>query len=78
MSINLQDGDIIEDVRVDDGILIRVKQVADRKAIADRIASMLADINIPPEDIGRSEDDIMEDTIAEIDASRRERRDSEM
>ncbi len=75
--INLQEGDIMEAIRVDDGILFRVKQVVDRNVIADRIASTLADVHVPPEDIGRSEDEVIEDTIAEISASRRERRDNE-
>ncbi len=76
--INLQEGDIMEAIRVDDGILFRVKQVVDRNVIADRIASTLADVHVPPEDIGRSEDEVIEDTIAEISASRRERRDNEL
>ena len=76
-SINLQEGDIMEAIRVDDGVLLRVKQVVDRNAIADRIASTLADVHVPPEDRGRSEDEVIEDTIAEISASRRERRDNE-
>ena len=68
----------MEAIRVDDGILFRVKQVVDRNVIADRIASTLADVHVPPEDIGRSEDEVIEDTIAEISASRRERRDNEL
>ena len=72
--INLQEGDIMEAIRVDDGILLRVKQVVDRNVIADRIASTFAEVHVPPEDIGRSEDEVMQDTIAEISASRRERR----
>ena len=68
----------MEAILVDDGILFKVKQVVDRNVVADRIASMFADVHTRPEDIGRSEDEIMEDVIAEIDASRRERRDSEM
>ena len=72
--INLQEGDIMEAIRVNDGILLRVKQVVDRNVIADRIASTFAEVHVPPEDIGRSEDDVMQDTIAEISASRRERR----
>ena len=76
--INLQEGDIMEAIRVDDGILFRVKQVVDRNVIADRIASTLADVHVPPEDIGRSEDEVIEDTIAEISASRHERRDNEL
>ncbi len=72
--INLQEGDIMEAIRVDDGILLRVKQVVDRNVIADRIASTFAEVHVQPEDIGRSEDKVMQDTIAEISASRRERR----
>ena len=72
--INLQEGDIMEAIRVDDGILLRVKQVVDRNVIADRIASTFAEVHVPPEDIGRSEDEVMQDTIVEISASRRERR----
>ena len=67
----------MEAIRIDDGILFRVKQVVDRNVIADRIASTLADVYVPLEDIGRSEDEVIEDTIAEISASRRERRDNE-
>ena len=63
----------MEAIRVEDGILFRVKQVVDRKVIADRIASNLAEAYVPPEDMGRSEDEVMEDTIAEISALRRER-----
>ena len=70
---NLQEGDIMEAIRVEDGILFRVKQVVDRNLVADRIASTLAEAQVPPEDMGRSEDEVMEDTIAEISALRRER-----
>jgi len=66
--INLQEVDIMEAIRVDDGILLRVKQVVDRNIIADRIASTFAEVHVPPED------EVMQDTIAEISASRRERR----
>jgi len=63
----------MEATRVHDGILLRVKLVVDRNVIADRIASTLAEVRVPPEDVERSEDEVMEDTIAEISASRRER-----
>ena len=76
-SVNFQEGDIMEAICVDDGILFKVKQVVDRKVVADRIASMLADVKIPPEDIRRSEEEIMDDIIAEISASRRGRRNNE-
>ncbi|MXZ81358.1 MAG: AbrB/MazE/SpoVT family DNA-binding domain-containing protein [Gammaproteobacteria bacterium] len=76
--INLQEGDIMEAVRVDDGILFRVKRAVDQDTISDRIASTLAEVRVPPEDTGRSENEVMEDAIAEISASRRERRDHEI
>ena len=75
--INLQVGDVMEAIRVDDGILFKVVQVVDRDAIADRIASTLAEVVVPPEDMGRSEDQVMEETIAEISVSRGKRRDRE-
>ena len=75
--INLQEGDIMEAISVDDGILFRVKQVVDRNEIADRIVSTLAEMHVPPEDKGRSEHEVMQDTIAEISATRRERRNHE-
>ena len=70
--LNIQEGDILEAFRVEDGILFRVKQLVDRKLVADRIASTLAEAQVPPEDMGRSEDEVMEDIIAEISAFRRE------
>ena len=70
--VNIQEGDILEAFRVEDGILFRVKQLVDRNLVADRIASTLAEAQVPPEDMGRSEDEVMEDIIAEISAFRRE------
>lgn len=63
----------MEATLVKDGILFRFKQVVDRNVIADRIASTLAEVQVPPEDMGRSEEEVMEDTIAEISTLRRER-----
>lgn len=74
---DLQEGDLMEAVRIDEGILLKFKLVVDRNTIADRIASTLAEVSVPPEDKNRSEDEVMEDTIAEISASRRERRERE-
>ena len=62
---------------VGDGILLRPMGVADRNSAADRIAAKFAAMEISSEDAGRSEDEIMEDTIADIAASRRERRNRE-
>ena len=46
----------------------------DRNAAADRIAAGLSATEPSSEDMGRTEDEIMEDTLADIAASRRERR----
>ena len=72
--IDLREGDIMEATLVDDGILFRPKEVVDRNAAADRIAANFAAAQPRPGDLDRSEDEIMTDTISEIDDSRRERR----
>ena len=72
--IDLQEGDILEATLVDDGILFKPKEVVDRVAVASRIAEKFAATRPSSEDRGRSEDEIMEDTIDEIIQSRRERR----
>ena len=51
-------------------ILLRPKDVVARNA-ADRIASILAHTKPSPEDIGRSEDEIMQDTLADIAEARK-------
>ena len=50
--INLQVGDVMEAIRVDDGILFQVKPMLDRNVLADRIASTLAEVVVPPDDMG--------------------------
>ena len=75
--INLREGDVMEVTGVGDGILLRPAGVVDRIAAADRIAAQLAATETSSEDAGRSEDEIMEDTIADITASPRERRNRE-
>ena len=50
------------------------KDVVDRNAAADRISSILAQIKPSSKDIGRSEDEIMQDTLADIAEARKERR----
>ena len=72
--IDLREGDIMEATLVGDGILFRPKEVVDRDAAADRIAARFAAAPTASEDLGRSEDEIVRDSIAEISASRRERR----
>ena len=72
--LDLHEGDLMEATIVGDGILFRPKEVVDRNAAANRIASILARIEPSPEDADRSEDEIMEDIIADIAEARRERR----
>ena len=71
--LDLHEGDLMEATVVGDGILLRPKAVVDRNASADRIASILAGTEPSPEDADRSEDEVMEDAIADIARARRER-----
>ena len=64
----------MEATLVGDGILLRPKEVVDRDAAANRIAAKFGAAPTSPEDLGRSEDEIMRDSIAEISALRRKRR----
>ena len=70
--LGLREGDIMEATVVGDGILLRAKKVVDRDMAADRVASIFARVEPPPEDAGRSEDDVMDDIVADIAAARRE------
>ncbi|MDD9997022.1 MAG: AbrB/MazE/SpoVT family DNA-binding domain-containing protein [Rhodospirillaceae bacterium] len=72
--IDLREGDIMEATLVGDAILFKPKEVVDRNAAADRIADSFAAARTSSDDIGRSEDEIMREAIAEIARSRRERR----
>ena len=72
--LDLREGDIMEATVVGGGILFRPKEVVDRWAAADRVASNFADARVLEEDFDRSDEEIMEDVLAEIDETRRERR----
>ncbi len=72
--IDLREGDIMEATLLGDGILFRPKEVVDRDGAANRIAAGFAAARPSPGDRARSEDEIMSDSIAEVSASRRERR----
>ena len=72
--LDLREGDLMEATVVGNGILFRPKEVVDRSEAADRIAAILAQIEPAPEDAGRSEHEIMEDVLADIAATRKERR----
>ena len=73
-NLDLREGDLMEASVVAGGILLRPMEVVDRNAGARRVAAALARLDPPPEDAGRSEDDIMEDIIADIAVAREERR----
>ncbi len=75
--INLHEGDIIQATVVGDGILFRPMDVVNRTAAADRIAATFSAKGLSSEDVGRTEDEIMEETIADIADARRERRNRE-
>ena len=72
--IDLHEGDLMEATIVDGAILLQPKDVVDRNAAADRIDTILRQTKPSPEDVGRSEDEIMEDTVADIAESRKQRR----
>ena len=75
--IDLHEGDIMEATIVGEGILFRPMDVVDRNAAADRIAANSAAAGVSSEDSGRSEQEIMNDVIADITDARRERRNRE-
>ena len=70
--IDLREGDILEATLVDNGILFKPKEVIDRVATANLIAEKFAATRPSSEDRGRSENEVMEDTIDEITQTRRE------
>jgi len=72
--IDLHEGDLMEATLVEGGILLRPKDVVDRNAAADRIETILRKTKPSPEDALRSEDEIMEETIADIAEARKQRR----
>ena len=75
--IDLREGDLMEASILDGGILLRPMEIVDRDAAADRIAANFAAVGPSSVDVGRSEDAVMADTIADIAQSRRERRSSD-
>ena len=75
--IKIQIGDLLEVSVHEEGLLLRPKEVVDRKAIADQVDAILRDAPVDPEDRGKSEDDIMEESIADVAESRSARRRSD-
>ncbi len=70
----LREGDIMEASVVDNGILLRPKELVDRRIAADRIAAALGAMERTAEDESRSEGKIMQQAIADIAEARRSRR----
>jgi AbrB family looped-hinge helix DNA binding protein len=67
-------GDLMDATVHEDGILLRPKAVVDRSAVADALERMLRETAVAPDDRGRSEQTIIEDSIADVAAARRRRR----
>lgn len=65
-------GDLMEATVVDDGILLRPKAVVDRGAVADELERVLG-AAVAPYDAGKSEEAILEESIAQVAAARRYR-----
>ena len=72
--LDLREGDVMEATVLGDCILLRPKDVVDRGAAATRVAAALDAIEQTPEDVRRSEEEIMADVIADIAEARRTRR----
>jgi len=72
--IDLHEGDLMEATIVKGGILLRPKDIVDSAAAADRIEAILRSTKPSSEDVCRSEDEIMEDTVADITKARQHRR----
>lgn len=75
--VDLHEGDLREASVVEGGILFSPRAVVDRNAIADEIEEVFARVKPLPEDVGRSEEEIMQDIIEDIAETRKERRDAE-
>ena len=72
--MRLKEGDVMEASLVEDGVLLRPKAVVDRNSAAQHIASVLARIEPSSEDVGRSEEEIMQGALADVAKVRGARR----
>ena len=57
-----------------DGILLRPKAVVDRAAVAEEMAALLRSAPVAPEDQGKPEEVIIEESVADVAATRAHRR----
>lgn len=67
-------GDVLEATVQEGAIVLRPKAVIDRAALADHLQALLARTPAAPGDAGKSEQQVLDEIIAEIDAARTERR----
>ncbi len=67
-------GDVLEATVQEGAIVLRPKAVIDRAALADRLEALLARTPAALGDAGKSEQQVLDEIIAEIDAARTERR----
>lgn len=72
--IAIEVGDVLEATVEEGAIVLRPKLVIDRTSVADEVARLLAGVPIWPEDQGRSEDDVIDEAIAEVKAAREDRK----
>ena len=72
--VTLHVGDILEASVEDGAIVLRPKAVVDRAALAKRLEDLLGRTPIAPEFAGKSEEQVMQEVIAEIDQVRAKRR----
>jgi AbrB family looped-hinge helix DNA binding protein len=68
--IALQEGDVLDAVLVQEGILLRPKVVMDKQATASQLKALFAQAPTDP----REESTIMQETISDIAAYRSEKR----
>lgn len=72
--IGVRVGDLMDATVHEDGILLRPKALVDRAAVAEELGRVLNQAPVAPEDQGRSEVAILEDSIADVASARRYRR----
>ena len=72
--VTLHVGDILEASVEEGAIVLRPKAVVDRAALAGRLQEILARTPTAPEFANKSEQEIMDEVVAEIDTARGERR----
>jgi AbrB family looped-hinge helix DNA binding protein len=72
--VPLRVGDLLEATVQGDGILLRPKAVVGRAAVAEEMAALLRSAPVAPEDAGKPEEVILEETITDVAAARAWRR----